>query len=145
MSEELKVEDKKMFLNMYYRCKQKEKNLELEINALIGCRILPNQVITGLPGAHENKDLSDLFVLVEKEKKKYIKQRYLATKTAAKIIQCINQLQDETEKSVLIHRHIMCQKWSDVAKAINYSRSSMFDIYNNALEHINVPVARHNN
>ena len=145
MDNEVSAEDKKLYLGMYYRLNKKLKNMELEINALVGCKILPNQMITGMPGAHNNKDLSDLFVLVENEKRKYLKKRYLAAKAMCEISKCINHLQDENEKEVLIHRHILCQDWKKISKEMAYSRSTIFDIYNRALEHIIVPEAKHEN
>lgn len=134
------IEKKKAYLKEYRKARIDEQNYLLEIEAIYSCRVMPKQIVTGMPGGHTISDLSDIYVLTEEKWQEYIKLRSHAAKRAADIMDCINQMQDATQKSALLKRYIQLdnklnyKSWEKIADELGYSASRIFEIYNAALQ-----------
>lgn len=139
-------EEKIEFLKGYRKAKIEEMNFKIESEALINCKILSTPQITGMPKAHKNnKDLSELEQFIEERQQEYIGYRYIAVQRAAKINECINKLQDETEKTILLLRYIhldshnRMRDWKYIAGKTGYSRAAVHKHYKNALNNLEIP------
>lgn len=139
-------EDKIEFLEGYRRAKIDEQNYKIESEALINCRIISSSKITGMPKARNGKkDLSQLEEFIEERRQEYIGHRYVATVRAAEIIDCINRLDDEFERKILLLRYIQLDSknrlrgWNYIADKTGYGRSALHQYYRSALEHLQIP------
>jgi len=142
----VKDEDKTEFLEEYRRAKIDEENYKIESEALINCRIISSSKITGMPKARNGKkDLSQLEEFIEERRQEYIVHRYVATVRAAEIIECINRLDDELERKILLLRYIQLDSknrlrgWNYIADKTGYGRSALHQYYRSALEHLQIP------
>ena len=142
-------EDKIEFLEGYRRAKIDEENYKIESEALINCRIISSSKITGMPKARNGKkDLSQLEEFIEERKQEYIGHRYFATVRAAEIIDCINKLNNELERKILLLRYIQLDSknrlrgWNYIADKTGYSRAALHQHYKSALEHLQIPVKK---
>ena len=137
MEREATYDEKKKFLEEYYRLKSKEEVYQLELDALDKLGQYPNNVITGLPkGKGGKKDLSDVMELLEDKREDILSARLRATKSAVRIMDVINQLDDEDEKKILMRRHVHCWSWNRICDCMNYSRSGMDKKYRKAVNEI---------
>lgn len=139
-------EDKIEFLEGYRRAKIDEENYKIESEALINCRIISSSKITGMPKARNGKkDLSQLEEFIEERRQEYIGHRYVATVRAAEIVDCINRLDDELERKILLLRYIHLDNknrlrgWNYIADRTGYSRAALYQYYRSALEHLRIP------
>lgn len=130
---EANFEEKKEYLSMYWQKKKEEENFLLEIEEIKQLVHIPNQIITGLPITHNNKDLSDLFVRLEQRQQEYLRKRYRAAVVADKILKKINRIKDEESRELLIYRHIKCYSWDKICDKLGYSRTGLYKRYRKAV------------
>ncbi|OKZ74702.1 MAG: hypothetical protein BHV87_07855 [Clostridiales bacterium 36_14] len=140
------AEEQIEFLEGYRRAKIDEENYKIESEALINCRIISSSKITGMPKARNGKkDLSQLEEFIEKCMQEYIGHRYVATVRAAEIVDCINRLDDELERKILLLRYIQLDNekrlrgWNYIADRTGYSRAALYQYYRSALQHLQIP------
>lgn len=56
------------------------------------------------------------------------------------ILQCINSLDNETEKNILLLKYISCYTWEQISELLNYSLRQIYYLHNHALEHLNLNI-----
>lgn len=50
----------------------------------------------------------------------------------------IDQMEDETEKNILILKYIQNHTWEEICEIMNYSLRQIYNLHNRALEHFNL-------
>ena len=101
-------------------------------------RMYPSVNNDGMPHGSGQSDLSDYAAdLIEKEDELF-KEGLEQVKTYKDIEWRIEQLEDEDERDVLFYRYIKGLEWWEVAKAMDYSESWIYELHGNALKKLNI-------
>lgn len=93
------------------------------LNNLENMSYIQVQQITGVPSAHNNGDRTGNIAVKKTDEEREIEAKIAelkekACKEAAKIINYIESVDDTLVRQVMYHRHVLCFKWGQVAKAI---------------------------
>lgn len=141
---EASYEEKIEFLEGYREAKRDEINFKIESEALLDCKILTSPMITGMPKAQCQTDLSELEILIEEKQNEYTRKRYMTLLKATQIIDCINKLENITEREVLLRRYIKLdsrynyQCWNHIAQNLGYSRSQIWNYFKSAVNNLQI-------
>lgn len=127
-------ERKKEYLKGYERAVRQLERSELRIRELRLGRIMPSTPKDGMPHGHNPSDLSGYAAMLDKEERKYLKNRYIRVKRCKEISDKIEQMKDEDEKDVLFMRYIKLMKWEDISKKMKFSWKQTHRIHSNALK-----------
>lgn len=107
------------------------------INSLYG---LSSSGISDMTKAHNQSDLSDRIIKIDNETKKFInklrKEEEIAATKAREVLTVINTVKDETDRRILIARHIQLMNMKDIMKAEGYSRSGLTKRYKRAVNSV---------
>lgn len=128
-------EKKKEYLQSYKMYKQKAKRLEEQLEELRLGKMLPSLVVSDMPSAHNQKDLSDYMAKYDELMSKIIKARKDAVVRFTEVQQQIELLEDENEKTVLTLRYLRNYEWEKICVQIKYSWRQVHYIHSRALEH----------
>lgn len=133
-------EDKKRYLDMYRHYVSRMNNYQTEIDFINSLYGLSSPEISDMPKAHNQSDLSDRVIKIDKETKKFInklrKEEEIAATKAREVLTVINTVQDETDRRILIARHIQLMNMKDIMKAEGYSRSGLIKRYKRAVNSV---------
>ena len=99
---------------------------------------MPSLTMSDMPGAHNQKDLSDYIVRQDKIVSQIIKARKDAIECFTEVQQSIEQLEDENEKIVLTLRYLRNYKWERICVEIGYSWIQTHRIHAKALQNIKI-------
>lgn len=130
------IEQKKEYLKGYEKAVRKAERSEIKIKELRLNKIFPSALNDGMPHAKNQSDLSGYAALLDEEERHYQECRYQQLERCKEIIARIEQLSDENEKDVLIHRYIELMKWEDIAVRMGFSYKWVHKIHNKALNHL---------
>lgn len=128
--------DKKTYLQGYQNQKRKIIALNRELEELQSREISPCINITGMPGAHNKRDLSDYMVKYEKTISRIIGAKNEALNSLNEIEQTIECLEDETEKTILRLRYLVGLTWEEIGTEVMYTYQYVHIIHKKALEHL---------
>lgn len=131
-------EAKKEYLQSYKQYKQKAKRLEEQLEELRLGKMFPSVGMSDMPGAHNQKDLSDYMVQYDRIETNIIKARKDAIIRYEEVRQQIEQLEDENEKRVLTLRYLKSYGWERICVEMEYSWRQIHYIHSRALEHFNM-------
>lgn len=131
-------EAKKEYLQSYKKYKQKAKRLEEQLEELRLGKMFPSMGMSDMPGAHNQKDLSDYMVQYDRIETNIIKARKDAILRYEEVRQQIEQLEDENEKRVLTLRYLKSYGWERICVEMEYSWRQIHYIHSRALEHFNM-------
>lgn len=92
-----------------------------------------------MPGAHNQKDLSDYMVQYDRIETNIIKARKDAIIRYEEVRQQIEQLEDENEKRVLTLRYLRDYKWEKIACELKVGWTQIHKIHSNALKNFRKP------
>lgn len=102
--------------------------------------------VTGLPGTHNNKDLSDYIVKIEESEERIERlinkintAKLQAAEECTKIYTAINMMHTQEYKNILIYKHIQRKSWKDIADFYGYTRGGIYKIYLKALDEFQIP------
>lgn len=133
-------EDKKRYLDMYRHYVSRMNNYQTEIDFINSLYGLSSPEISDMPKAHNQSDLSDRVIKIDKETKKFInklrREEEIAATKAREVLTVINTVQDETDRRILIARHIQLMNMKDIMKAEGYSRSGLIKRYKRAVNSV---------
>lgn len=133
-------EDKKRYLDMYRHYVSRMNNYQTEIDFINSLYGLSSPGISDMPKAHNQSDLSDRVIKIDKETKKFInklrKEEEIAATKAREVLTVINTVKDETDRRILIARHIQLMNMKDIMKAEGYSRSGLTKRYKRAVNSV---------
>lgn len=132
--EQTEIKRKKEYLKSYEKVVRQMQRSELRLQEVQLSRICPATINDGMPHAHGSNDLSSYAVLVDQEKKKYLKCRYRCVKKCKEISDKIERLEDEDEKDVLMYRYIKLMKWVDIQEKMGRSLQHIYRIHTKALK-----------
>ena len=111
-------------LNQIYYLEKEIEVWRKALNRLQSRSLLPSQEITGMPfgtgtsdkvGNHAVTEV-DIIDKIEALQKKAIEEQY-------KVLNYIQTIDDSLMKQIIYHRHVLCMKWNEVAKALESSNS----------------------
>lgn len=136
-------EKKKEYLQSYKKYKQKAKRLEEQLEELRLGKMFPGLVVSDMPSAHNQKDLSDYMVQYDRITTNIIKAKYDAITRYEEVQQQIELLEDENEKTVLTLRYLRNWKWEKIALELNVGWTQIHKIHSNALKNFNKPASKY--
>lgn len=131
-------ERKKTWLNRYRYLKLQVKHAQEEINELHTITPAPINY-SGMPSAHNQTDLSDYMVKYDKAMQRYLNAKYKAINSYNEIIDAINLLPNEKEKTVLKLRYLRGMTMERICTEIEYEWAQTNRIHSEALQHFNIP------
>lgn len=136
--EQKEIKLKKEYLKSYEKTVRQMERSELRLQEVQLSRICPAIVNDGMPHAHSNNDLSSYAVLLERERRRYLKYRYRRIKKCREITDKIERLQDEDEKDILMYRYIKLLKWVDIREKMGVTERQMYRMHSQALKNFNL-------
>ena len=111
-------------LNQIYYLEKEIEMWRKALNRLQSRSLLPSQEITDMPfgtgisdkvGNHAVTEV-DIEDKIKALQKKAIEEQY-------KVLNYIETIDDSLIKQIIYHRHVLCMKWNEVAKALESSNS----------------------
>ncbi|MBR3445379.1 MAG: DUF1492 domain-containing protein [Prevotella sp.] len=133
-------QEKKRYLNSYLSIKSRLKRLGLMYIQCDLDTMLPSIQSDGLPHAHNPHGLETYAQKRDNLERDIEQTRKELIDKLSEIVWNIDQMADETERSVLYYRYIEGMKWDDVADTVGYTRQHTDRIHGEALRHFNPAV-----
>lgn len=127
------IEKKKEYLKRYHSAVLAEKAIQQEIDELRMDKMYPMLIQDGMPHGSSAGDLSAYAAQLDElltELKDQMEQRISIRR---KITREIEQMQNETEKTVLRLRYIHWLRWEQIAERMGYSWKQIHRIHGMAL------------
>lgn len=131
-------EEKKRYLNGYYYCKRRERQLAEQIRELRSQRMFPSVNNDGMPQGNTHSDLSGYAARLDALVSQLEHERDMAVQQYRKIHDEIHKMADGAEKEVLIRRYLMRQTWEEIAEGIGCSYRHTLRIHGNALRYFEI-------
>ncbi len=131
-------EEKKEYLLGYRKYRQQAKRLEEQLAELKMGKALPKMILSGMPGAKNQKDLSDYIVRCDGLIGQIMEARKNALEQFADVQRQIESMEDETEKTLLTLRYLRNWKWNDIAFEIGVEWTHVHRIHGKALMHLKI-------
>lgn len=128
-------EKKKEYLRRYHAAELAEREIREEIDELRMNKMFPALIQDGMPHGSSCMDLSEYAAQLDElltELKDQMEQRIRLRK---EITQKIEEMPDETEKTVLRLRYIRWLQWEQIAERMGYSLRNITKIHGKALAH----------
>ena len=135
------AEQKKEWLSRYRQARYAEDEIRLEIESLEGQYMMPARPIDGMPKGSGGSDLSGFAAAYDKLRTKLIAQYERRLEIYHEIVDVIEASTglNETERSILRYRYILCMSWEDIEEQVHMERSWIHRIRNNAVDKLRVP------
>lgn len=115
--------DKKELNQIYYL----EKEIDMwrkALNRLQSRSLLPSQEITGMPFGSGTSDKVGNYAVTEADIEKLIDElRAKVSEEQYKLLNYIKTIDDSLMRQIMYHRHVLCMKWNEVAKALDSHNS----------------------
>ncbi len=126
-------EEKKEYLKRYHAAVLAEKEIQEEIDQLRMDKMFPGMIQDGMPHGSSCGDLSAYAVQLEELMDNLKAQMEQRIRLRKEITQKIEEMPDETEKTVLRLRYIRWLKWEQIAGRMGYSWKQIHRIHGKAL------------
>lgn len=131
-------EKKKEYLRRYHAAVLAEKEIQEEIEQLRMDKMFPGMIQDGMPHGSSCGDLSAYAVQLEELMDNLKAQMEQRIQLRKEITQAIEEMPDETEKTVLRLRYIHWMKWEQIADRMGYSFRSITRIHGKALQNLKI-------
>lgn len=131
-------EKKKEYLRRYHAAELAEREIREEIDDLRMNKMFPTLIQDGMPHGSSCGDLSAYAVQLDElmaELKAQMEQRIRLRK---EITAKIEEMPDETEKTVLRLRYIRWLRWEQIAEKMGYSFRNITRIHGKALQDLKI-------
>lgn len=131
-------EKKKEYLIRYHTAEIAEREIREEIDDLRMNKMFPALIQDGMPHGSSCMDLSEYAAQLDElltELKDQMEQRIRLRK---EITQKIEEMPDETEKTVLRLRYIRWLRWEQIAEKMGYSFRNITRIHGKALQDLKI-------
>ena len=128
-------EKKKEYLRRYHAAELAEREIREEIDDLRMNKMFPALIQDGMPHGSSCGDLSAYVVQLEELMDNLKAQMEQQIRLRKEITQKIEEMPDETEKTVLRLRYIRWMKWEQIAERMGYSLRNITKIHVKALVH----------
>lgn len=132
------IEKKKRFLYRYKSAKFKAVRIAETMKEIRMYQMYPCVVSSGMPGSHNQKDLSDYMAKFDSILTQHIKADAEAISEMKTVTDCIDAMSDEKEKELLILKYIRLMDWNEIAVTMGYSARTIYRIHGQALANIEV-------
>ena len=134
------AEQKKEWLSRYRQARYAEQEIALEIKQLEGQFIMPARPLDGMPHGSGGTDLSGFAAAYDKLRSQLMRQYDRRLEIYREIVDVIERSTglNETERSVLRYRYILCMSWEDIVEQIHMDRSWILRIRNNAVDKLSI-------
>ena len=126
-------EEKKEYLKRYHAAVLAEKEIQEEIDQLRMDKMFPGMIQDGMPHGSSCGGLSAYAVQLEELMDNLKAQMEQRIRLRKEITQKIEEMPDETEKTVLRLRYIRWLKWEQIAGRMGYSWKQIHRIHGKAL------------
>ena len=126
-------EEKKEYLKRYHAAVLAEKEIQEEIDQLRMDKMFPGMIQDGMPHGSSCGDLPAYAVQLEELMDNLKAQMEQRIRLRKEITQKIEEMPDETEKTVLRLRYIRWLKWEQIAGRMGYSWKQIHRIHGKAL------------
>lgn len=128
-------EKKKEYLRRYHAAELAEREIREEIDDLRMNKMFPALIQDGMPHGSSCGDLSAYVVQLEELMDNLKAQMEQQIRLRKEITQKIEEMPDETEKTVLRLRYIRWLQWEQIAERMGYSLRNITKIHGKALAH----------
>lgn len=128
-------EKKKEYLRRYHTAEIAEREIREEIDDLRMNKMFPALIQDGMPHGSSCMDLSEYAAQLDELLTELKDQMEKRIRIRRKITQKIEEMPDETEKTVLRLRYIRWMKWEQIAERMGYSLRNITKIHGKALVH----------
>ena len=119
----------------YKRYKQKASRLQEQLEEIRLGKMFPGLIVSDMPSAHSQKDLSDYMVKYDNLVTRITKARKQAVERFSEVQQQIENMENENEKTVLTLRYLRNFEWEKICNELDYSWRQIHYIHSKALEH----------
>lgn len=126
-------EKKKEYLRRYHAAELAEREIREEIDDLRMNKMFPALIQDGMPHGSSCGDLSEYAVQLDGLLADLKEQMEEKIRIRREITQKIEQMQDETEKTVLRLRYIHWLRWEQIAERMGYGWAQVHRIHGRAL------------
>ena len=128
-------EKKKKYLRSYRRHGKRIKRIEAEIEEIRSMKMYPSINNDGMPhGSGGTGDLSSYAAELREKEDELYKEGVEQVKTYNDISWKIKQIEDEDERDVLFYRYIKGMEWWEIARAMDYNESWIYELHGKALK-----------
>lgn len=131
-------EEKKEYLQSYKKYRQEARRLEEQLEELRLGKMFPSLIVSDMPGARNQRDLSDYMVQYDRIITNIIKARNDAIIRFSEVQQQIELLEDENEKTVLTLRYLRNYSWEKICVEVKYSWKQVHRIHSRALQNLKI-------
>lgn len=131
-------EKKKEYLRRYHAAELAEREIREEIDDLRMNKMFPALIQDGMPHGSSCGDLSEYAAQLDGLLADLKEQMEKRISIRREITQKIEQMQDETEKTVLRLRYIHWLRWEQIAERMGYSLRNITKIHGKALAHFEI-------
>lgn len=126
-------EKKKEYLRRYHAAELAEREIREEIDDLRMNKMFPALIQDGMPHGSSCGDLSAYAVQLEELMDNLKAQMEQRIRLRKEITQKIEEMPDETEKTVLRLRYIRWLQWEQIAERMGYGLTQVHRIHGRAL------------
>ncbi len=127
-------EEKKLYLSQYKELKKKAARLEESINELRINKMFPSVVMSDMPSAHNQSDLSQYMAVLDDKIQELVTARYKAIEKYTEIYRHIELMENENERMVLTYKYLRNYTWEKIAEKMNYNVRSIYKLHGRALK-----------
>lgn len=131
-------EQKKQYLRGYRMHARKIKRITAEIEEIRNLKMYPSLNCDDMPHGSNQNDLSSYAAELDNLERELYEEGIARVKDYKEIQFRINQLEDENERDVLFYRYIKGMSWWEIANAMNYSESWVYELHGRALKNLQI-------
>lgn len=126
-------ERKKDYLKSYKSAVIAAKVIQEEIDELRLDKMHPSVISDGMPHASTCSDLSSYAVKLIELEEKLRAARYKKIKLHMEISDCIEAMENETEKCLLRLKYLRCKTYEEIAEYMDYSLRQAYSVHLSAI------------
>ena len=131
-------EKKKEYLRRYHAAELAEREIREEIDDLRMNKMFPALIQDGMPHGSSAGDLSAYAAQLDELLRELKDQMEQRIRIRREITQKIEEMQDETEKTVLRMYYINGLKWKEIADRMGYDIRNVTRVHGRALQHFKI-------
>lgn len=141
--ERIEAERKKEFLGQYKKLGMQVKRINMQMDEIRMNKMLPSNVIDGMPHGSSNSDLSAYIAKYDEKMRTLITVLAFKQYVLQSIIESVEKMQNEQEKLLLYYRYIKCYTWDKITIEMEVSWKQVHRLHARALKHYEIPEIGH--
>lgn len=123
-------------LHSYLNAVRSSERLERRIQLLRARQVSMQINLDGLPKSTITKTVADFLCDLEVLEKELAEAKKACAEARGLVVSMINCLKDERQKDVFDLRYLVGLSWSDIGKALNYSKSHVQHIHKQGIDQL---------